>query len=151
MAELTDKHRRFADEYLIDMDAIRAYIKVYNCKESTAKVNAYRLLDNASISAYVKEKQDEVSEKLNLTHEWVLEKLKTCVDKSMQEVEVEKWDYEEKQMVGTGEYIYDSKGATKALELIGKHLGMFKDKLELSGETGVRIINDIPRDSKCKP
>jgi phage terminase small subunit len=31
----------------------------------------------------------------------------------------------------------------KALELLGKHLGMFNDKLELSGELGVQIVDDI--------
>jgi phage terminase small subunit len=34
----------------------------------------------------------------------------------------------------------------RALELLGKHLGMFKDKIELSGDVGVvQIIDDIPR------
>lgn len=36
----------------------------------------------------------------------------------------------------------------KALELLGRHLGMFTDKTELSGKVeGVTIINDIPRES----
>ena len=37
------------------------------------------------------------------------------------------WDYEEKRKVNSGEYTFDSKGALNALEMIGKHLGMFKD------------------------
>lgn len=147
---LSDKQRKFADEYLIDLDAVRAYLTVYGCKESTAKVNAYRLLEKASVSVYVRERQAELSQKTKLTQEWVLQKLEEVVHKSMQEEEVQKWDYEDKCLVGTGEYVYDSKGATKALELIGKHLGMYKDKVELSGETGVRIINDIPR-NRSKP
>ncbi|MBB6218672.1 phage terminase small subunit [Anaerosolibacter carboniphilus] len=31
----------------------------------------------------------------------------------------------------------------KALELLGRHLGMFNDKVELAGEMGVKIIDDI--------
>jgi phage terminase small subunit len=31
----------------------------------------------------------------------------------------------------TGMWRFDSTGANKALELIGKHLGMFKDKLQV--------------------
>ena len=53
------------------------------------------------------------------------------------------WDYEEKKLVKTGEFSFDSKGATKALELLGKHLGMYTDKMEVS-TAGVTILNDIP-------
>jgi phage terminase small subunit len=31
----------------------------------------------------------------------------------------------------------------KALEQIGKHLGMWKDNINLSGEVGVQIVDDI--------
>ncbi|MDY4950311.1 MAG: terminase small subunit, partial [Clostridium cadaveris] len=31
----------------------------------------------------------------------------------------------------------------KALELLGKHLGMFKDKLEIEGKVPVQIVDDI--------
>lgn len=36
----------------------------------------------------------------------------------------------------TGEYRYDGSVANKALELLGKHLGLFKDKVEHSGPGG---------------
>ena len=32
----------------------------------------------------------------------------------------------------------------KALELLGKHFGMFTDNVRLSGDAGVQIIDDIP-------
>lgn len=35
----------------------------------------------------------------------------------------------------------------KALELLGKHLGMFTDNIHLTGDVGVEIINDIPREA----
>lgn len=34
----------------------------------------------------------------------------------------------QREMVETGEYAFDSKGALKSLEMIGKHLGMFDKK-----------------------
>lgn len=142
--ELTDKQKRFADEYLIDMNATQAYLRAgYKVKEEVARANASRLLTNANVSAYIKERQEELSKKTELTQEWVLEHLKTCVSKSMQEEEVMKFDYQLKELVGTGEYIYDSKGATKALELIGKHLGMFKDNKDVNVNIGVSIVDDI--------
>lgn len=144
---LTEKQKRFCDEYVIDLDPIRAYTKIYKCKESTAKVNAYRLLDNASISQYIASKTKEITSKLDISAEWVLRNLKEVAERCMQAepVMIRKGD----QMVESGEYKFDSSGANKSLELIGKHLKLFTDKVEHSGNTGVTIINDIPR-SKTK-
>ena len=63
------KHKLFADEYLIDMDAVRAYEKVYGCKLSTAKVNSYLLLENPSVSAYIEKEQKKLSTKMGITKE----------------------------------------------------------------------------------
>jgi phage terminase small subunit len=131
--KLTDKQKRFIEEYLVDLNATQAAIRAGYSKK-TANEQASRLLTNVNISARIKERQQELSAKTELTQEWVLEHLKEVVAKSMQEVEVEKWDYESKSMVGTGEYVFDSKGANRALELIGKHLGMFTDKVDITGK-----------------
>ena len=32
----------------------------------------------------------------------------------------------------------------RALDLLGRHLGMFKDKIEINGDMGVKIVDDIP-------
>lgn len=39
------------------------------------------------------------------------------------------FDRETGEMVETGEYAFDSNGANKSTELIGKHIGMFDPKL----------------------
>ena len=36
------------------------------------------------------------------------------------------------------------KSLVKALELLGKHFGMFTDNVRLSGDVGVQIVDDIP-------
>lgn len=38
--------------------------------------------------------------------------------------------------IETPTYTFDPPGANKALELMGKYLGMFSDKVELTGENG---------------
>ena len=56
---------------------------------------------------------------------------------------VMEWDPDEKCKVETGEYVFDSKGALKALELIGKHLGMFEDKLKLNAQVDTGKLDGI--------
>ena len=56
MAKLTDKQMIFANEYLIDLNATRAYKKAYPNvkKDSVAAANGNRLLRNAKVKNYVK-------------------------------------------------------------------------------------------------
>ncbi len=35
----------------------------------------------------------------------------------------------------------------KAIELAGKHLGLFTENIRLSGDVGVQIVDDIPKDN----
>jgi phage terminase small subunit len=78
------------------------------------------------------------AKKAGLDAEWVLQRLKDISDRCMQAEAV--FDREGNE---TGEYKFDSTGANKATELIGKHLGMFRDKVEHSGSLGVQIVDDI--------
>lgn len=141
---LRAKQEQFCLEYMIDLNATQAAIRA-GYSEKTAKQIGTENLSKPAIRARIDEMQRERAEKNKLDAQWVLDKLTEVVSKSLQEKEVEKWDYAEKKLLGTGEYVYDSQGANKALELIGKHLGMFKDKIEHSGNVGVQIVNDIPR------
>lgn len=128
---LSDKHRRFADEYLKDMNGAAAYLRAgYQCSEATARVNASKLLINTNIQAYIATKQAEISKDAGISVQWVLDNLKFVAERCLTP---------EPMMDKDGnivEWRFDSSGANKALETIGKHLGMFKDKVEVSGEGG---------------
>jgi phage terminase small subunit len=59
--DLTPKQRAFADEYILNGgNGTKAYLKVYkNVKnEETARVNASRLLTNANVANYIREKTE---------------------------------------------------------------------------------------------
>lgn len=145
--ELTPKQERFIDEYMIDLNATQAAIRCgYSVK--TAYTIGQKLTKKSEIAARITERKAELSIKTKLTQEWVLEQLNLIVQKSSMEEEVQKWDYENKCMTGTGRFIYDSKGANKALELIGKHLGMYKTDINFNGTLGVKIIDDIKEDNQ---
>lgn len=62
---MTDRQQKFADEYIIDCNASRAYKAAYpNVKKDTvARANGSRLLAKANIKAYIEEKLAEISSK----------------------------------------------------------------------------------------
>ena len=55
MSRLTNKQMIFANEYLVDLNATRAYKKAYPNvkKDSVASVNGNRLLRNAKVKNYI--------------------------------------------------------------------------------------------------
>lgn len=154
---LRDREQLFADNYLANgCNATKAYKETYKCSQRVAEVNGTKLLDKTRVSAYVEKRQAEIREKTTVTQEWIVEKLKTVVARSLVEQPVMRFDYEEKQMVQEtvmddtgreiGVFTYDSAGANKALELLGKTLGIFKDKKELTtGEGGIviNLVDDV--------
>lgn len=108
IVDLTAKQKRFCEEYLIDLNGTRAYMAAYICKkEDTARVNASRMLTNANIQKYISELMEKQSERTNITADKVLS-------------ELEKVAFTDAEITG--------KEKIKALELLGKHLGMFDNK-----------------------
>lgn len=127
---LTDRQEAFVREYLVDLNATQAAIRAGYSK-NTAKSIGHENLTKPDIRARIEELQGKRAEKLELDAEWVLRKLQTVAERSLQEEPVMKWDYDEKKLVETGEFQFDSQGANRALELIGKHLGMFTEKVKM--------------------
>src|SRR5262245_28581808 len=105
----------------------------------TSPAAATRLSKNVKIRERVKELQEAAAEKVVLTKQWVLDRLKEIVERTMQAEPV--LDREGKP---TGEYTFQANGANKALELIGKELGMFVDRLEDDVAVTLRAANDRP-------
>lgn len=128
---LTEKMIRFCNEYLIDLNATQAAIRA-GYSENSARQIGDENLSKPDIQAYLEVRRKEIQTRLELSQDWVLKRLKEISDRSMQAEPVLKWDYEEKEWYETGEYQYDSAGANKATELIGKHLGMFVNKIDVT-------------------
>jgi len=118
------KHERFAHEYVIDYNMTKAAIRA-GYSEKSASTQACKMLKKGNILARVKELQCEQVERLCITADLVMLRLMGVVDKSMQAEPVMRFDFATKTMVETGEYTFDSRGANRALELLGKHVGMF--------------------------
>jgi phage terminase small subunit len=123
--KLTPKQELFVQEYLVDLNATQAAIRAgYSAK--TAEQQASRLLSNVKISALVAQGKAEQLKRAGLTGDWVIRKLIKNVRRAMQLEQVLDSDGNP-----TGEYRYEGAVANKALELLGKHKGLFTDKLEI--------------------
>ena len=135
---LTRKERLFVEEYDRDGNGTQAAIRA-GYAESSARSMASKLLANHNIAARVRLLQKEQADRLQLSADVVVVKLFETLSMCMQAVPVMIWDPAERKMVESGQYSFDSKGATKCLELIGKHLGMFTDKVQVSGSVNAGL------------
>jgi phage terminase small subunit len=133
---VNEKQDLFCREYVVDYNATQAAIRAgYSTK--TAKQQASMMLTKLNILARVRELQADQVKRLSISADWVVLSLQETYRRCMQAEPVMGWDYTEKCMKETGEYVFDSKGAIRALELIGKHLGMFKDSQNETTDTGM--------------
>ena len=142
---LTAKKRRFVDEYLVDLNGTKAAIRAgYSAK--TANEQAARLLAKDSVSQAVASAKAERSARVSVSADYVLSNLVEVVERSMQRAPV--IDMRGNHVTdeeGRHVWRFDGKTATKALELLGKHLGIFVDnvKAEVSGPNGGPLSSEI--------
>lgn len=146
---LTEKQRFFAEEYLIDLNATRAYKQVYkSCKkDETASVNASKLLRNTNIQNYIKEKlENKHNEKIASVDE-VLEYLTAVMRGEYdEEVVVVEGIGDGESEARTIEKKVGAKERIKAAELLGKRYALFTDNIKHSGAIDVvQIIDNIPK------
>jgi phage terminase small subunit len=176
---LTPKQEIFANEYLIDLNATRAYKVAYPKikNDETAGVNGCRLLKNARVSEYIRERMLDRQKRTEVTQDWVVEQLykiaaadrsgiANVVTKERLVTAIDAETGELKQVPGVSQFVEiadtdtldDAQKAAlsgveetkhgikvntydklKALELLGRHLGMFTDKMELSADEDFKV------------
>lgn len=132
---MTLKQQRFCEFYVQYANGTKAAIEA-GFTPKAASETASRLLTNATIRETIEKLQAARSEATGITTEWVINNLKDVAERCMQAQPVMRFDPVEKQMVQVteidengqevGVYEFDSSGANKALELIGKHLGTWE-------------------------
>lgn len=150
---LTDKQARFVDEYLVDLNATQAAIRAgYSAK--TANEQGARLLANVSVQNAIRERQEVLKMKTEVTQEWVVERYRRIVegcDKRLffrddgsvkppsewsAEMGLAVAAFEVQELGDEGLAVSVSKlrfqDAKAALDSLARHLGMFKDKVEVS-------------------
>jgi phage terminase small subunit len=122
--DLTPRQKQFVAEYLLDLNATQAAIRA-GYSPRTAPAQASRLLTNVKVSKAIAQAVEERAQRTAVDQDWVLGCLQEVVDRCMQTVPVN-----DRQGKPTGEFRFNAAGATRALEIIGKHLRMFSDKAD---------------------
>ena len=145
MNKLTEKQQRFADEYLIDCNATRAYRAAYpNCKkDSSADAAARKLLGNTRIRQYIDEKLEEISSKKTADAKEVIEYL-TSVMRGEAKSEVLAFKGE-----GFQEVIKkhpDEKERISAANTLAKIFGIDKQQGININSTMTVIVDDLEND-----
>ncbi len=130
MKKLTEKQKRFCEEYLIDYNATRAYKAVYNCKsDNTAAACANKLLRNVKVKSYFDGLLDEIHTRNTADAREVIEYLTSVMrgESTAEIVVVEGMGDGYSKAVKVNK-APDEKEKLKAAELLGKRFGLFIDK-----------------------
>ena len=181
---MTDAQKRFADEYLIDLNATRAYKVAYSrCKkDETANVNGSKLLRNTKVQEYLSKKQKEIEKRTEITQDMVVQELAKIAFFNIKDIYSENGTLKQIKdidndaakaiasvktlqkagsmkininMQGQDEEIplehieeqtieFRTNDKVKALELLGRHLGMFNDiNVNMKNAVQVELVDDV--------
>ena len=157
MEKMTEKQKRFCDEYLICLNATQAYLKAYpNCKkDSSADASARKLLGKARIQEYIKKRMEEKDSSLIASQDEVLQTLTRVLRREESETVVvtckERKSYydkngkkvtEEKEVPKIVEIPTRVSDVNRAAELLGKRYSLYTDKVEVDADMELNINID---------
>ena len=149
MAELTDKQRKFVSEYLVDLNATQAAIRA-GFSQKTARAQGQRLLTNVYIANAIAAAQAKREKRTEITQDRVVQelariafgnsrsvmswtasgmRLRNSDDLTEDEAAIVS-EVRETTTKDGGSMALKTHDKLKALELLGKHLGMFEKKSE---------------------
>ena len=160
---MTKKQKRFVDEYLIDLNATQAAIRAGYSPETAGSIGSENL-KKPEIRAGIEKAMAERSKRTGINQDRIIMELakigllnpKDLVDfdeatvkegasaedlAAIASVRVKRFPTKDGEGIEREIKMHDK---TKALELLGKHFGMFKDKVEVSGlEDEKKKLDDI--------
>ena len=141
---MTDKQRRFCDEYLIDLNATQAAIRA-GYSERTAYSIGGENLRKPEVKSYIDERLEEISSEKTADAREVLEYL-TAVMRGEQTEEVLK-------LIGGGEQAVvnievSAKDRMKAAELLGKYYSLWTDKVSVQADAQITFVEDLTPDGE---
>ena len=157
---MTEKQQRFVEEYLIDLNATQAAIRSgYSAK--TADVQGSRMLGNVKVQQAISEIMANRSKRTGVNQDMVVQELARIAFVKMTDVvnadgeirpdasdddlaciESVKYKRSDTDTGSSEEREIKIASKLKALELLGKHLGMWNDKLDVNVTAPIVISGD---------
>lgn len=120
---LSDAKLRFIDEYLVDLNATQAVLRT-GCDSGQAfELGCEKLRDRQIATAVSDEKQARLKRK-EATEAYVVATIVATIERCLQAPQ-------------ESQNKFDSASVLKGCEMLGKHLGMFRDKAEAAGKNGL--------------
>lgn len=139
---MTEKQKRFCDEYLIDCNAAQAAIRAgYSSKY--VNTNASKLLQITAIKEYIEKRMAEKESELIADQDEVLQYLTSVLRGKSSSVEV--------VVEGTGDGCSEArtiekapseKERLKAAELLGKRYELYTEKVDVAADMDLNITID---------
>jgi phage terminase small subunit len=143
--KLTIKQEKYAQGLFAGLSQREAYKQAYDAENMTDKQideEACKLANSPKVAQRIKELTDELKNRNMVTVEWVVNNLKSVAERCMQAEPLYNKDGD------IVEYTFQANGANKSLELIGKHLGMFTDKIESVNHNINEDLDKLPEDER---
>jgi phage terminase small subunit len=128
---MTPKQECFVQEYLIDLNATKAAIRAGYSTKTANKIGT-QLLGKTGIKSAIDAALVERRKKSEISADYILMSLREVVERCLQRAPVINMKGKQVQDEdGNNLWEFNAPGANKALELLGKHLGMFTDKVQM--------------------
>ena len=139
VCEVNERQKRFADEYLIDLNAEAAAIRAgYSPKY--ARGNAHKLVANSCIKEYIEKRMQQKEKELIADQDEVMRYLTSVLrGQSQSEIVVIESTGDFMSQARTMQKAPDEKERLKAAELIGRRYRLFTDKMEVASAIPVVI------------
>ena len=155
---LTEKQKRFCDEYLVDLNGTQAAIRA-GYSEKTAKQIAQQNLTKLDIQEYIKKRMAEKEDALIAKQDEVLQTLTrvlrrqemdtvvvSCKERSSGYDENGKKVIVEKEVPRVVQIPTRVNDLNKAAELLGKRYGLYTEKIETDVDMELNINIDYGED-----
>lgn len=123
---LSDKQALFCREYLIDLNATQGAIRAGYSKRSAMQIGEENLRKH-DIQAEIQRLIADRSQRTEITADYVLKKIQSLVEATSAE----------------GESQYNPQAALRGCELLGKHLSLWTDKVQHSGEVDLNMLIEV--------
>ena len=149
--KISPKVRRFIEELEVDGNKAAAALRAgYGKGENgrSAATQASRILAKEDVQEYRALRAVMIYEELGLSAHSIMAEMADVYRKCCAKKAVMEWNPDTKEWEESGEWQFDSKGALKALELMGEHLGVFKNEHDAEGQkvdVNINVVDHVEK------